>query len=86
MDESGNTGQNLLDSEQPIFALASVLLTETDAGDLVTRVLGTSGPEAKFTSLRRSRRGRARVLDLFNSPLLTSETVKLAAYHKRFAL
>lgn len=86
IDESGNTGQNLLDAEQPIFALASVLLAEQEADELVREVLGTSGREAKFTALRRSRRGRARLLELFSSPLLSKETVKLAAYHKRFAL
>lgn len=58
-DESGYTGPNLLDPQQPIFALASV----STSGDIAREILsscfpGYQGNEYKFSNLWRSNRGR----------------------------
>jgi Protein of unknown function (DUF3800) len=43
VDESGNTGENLTDPEQPVFVLAAVQLSDNDAARLATAVAGRSG-------------------------------------------
>jgi uncharacterized protein DUF3800 len=83
-DESGNTGQNLLDPDQPIFALASVRLTEAEAKALLADAAPKGATEAKFTRLRSSREGRERLASLLKSPLLPLDAVRLAVFHKPF--
>lgn len=78
MDEAGQTGENLLDSMQPIFALASVDLDEGEALEL----LGTWRGEAHFVTAKRSRIGRARVVRLLDT--LPKHRVKVVAVHKPF--
>lgn len=50
-DESGNTGQNLLDPEQPIFALASVCLTQAEITELTSSITSVAHNEMHFTLL-----------------------------------
>jgi hypothetical protein len=78
-DESGNTGANLLDPEQPVFALASVYLEEKTAKAIV----GTGG-EFKFSRLKRSKDGRSSVLNVLNHEALAEGTLILTGFHKRF--
>ena len=37
-DEAGFTGNNMLDTEQPIFTYASVAMDQTEAKDLIMRI------------------------------------------------
>lgn len=83
-DESGNTGQNLLDPAQPVFALASVLLSDEDARSLLALATPPGASEAKFSRLRGSGEGRRRLVAFFESPLLPVHTVKLSIFHKPF--
>lgn len=69
-DESGNTGGNLLDGEQPVFALASVQLSNDEAAALVAS-LGTKQGELKFSSLRSSGPGRRKILTLLKAEVLS---------------
>lgn len=63
MDESGNTGQDLLDDAQPVFALAAVQLESGLAEETVERAKATTRTfELKFSSLRKSTTGQAAVL------------------------
>lgn len=78
MDESGNTGQNLLDPDQPVFALASISLTDEEARQIV----GQSAEELHFAKMRKSRVGRQRVLDVLGA--LDPERAKVVPIHKRF--
>jgi hypothetical protein len=82
-DEAGNTGQNLLDPDQPVFVLASVSLDQAAAEDALARVV-PSGAEAKFTKLRKSSAGRRSVLDFLNSEVVSIDHLKFTVYHKRF--
>lgn len=85
-DESGNTGQNLLDPAQPVFVLASVHLTVAQMQEM-RRLLGWSeGDELHFVRLKRSRRGRRRIVDVMNLPWIQDEVVKAVVYHKRFMI
>ncbi len=81
-DESGNSGENLLDPEQPVFVLASVHVHDTDAKAL----LGGErrGGELKFGKLRRSETGRRRVLEVLNADVLGPDHVVVSAFHKPF--
>ncbi len=50
-DESGNTGSDLLDKEQPVFVLASVKLTAGQAKELKS-IFKTNSSELKFNRLK----------------------------------
>jgi len=81
-DESGNTGQDLLNASQPAFVLASVDASDEEARDLL-RV--RSGEEAHFSALKKSGRGRAEVLRVLEShALVNSDRAKVAFFHKPF--
>lgn len=85
-DEAGNTGQNLVDHEQPVFCLASMLLDETNTPPLASVFQGLRSSEIHFSRLRRSRIGRERILAFLNHPTITPEVVKLTILHKPFAI
>jgi len=70
-DETGNTGDNLLDPDQPVFVLASVQLPDEDT----VRVLGDPAGEIKFAKLKRSRVGERRILSILNSSLGHTQAV-----------
>ena len=59
-DESGNSGANLLDSEQPVFVLASVHISDDEAANLID----TKSDEVKFSKLRRSATGKRKILKI----------------------
>lgn len=82
MDETGHTGANLLDAEQPAFVLASLNLSDVDADSLV----GTVGPELKFAKLKRSAAGRQRIINILNSPLLNDQHTLTMGIHKPFMI
>ncbi|MFI6095124.1 DUF3800 domain-containing protein [Lentzea sp. NPDC051213] len=67
-DESGNTGENLSDSAQPVFAFAGVRLDDDEAADLVAQVsakLGWTAPdELKSKSLLRNGRTQQVLLEV----------------------
>lgn len=82
LDESGNSGWNLLDASQPVFVLASVRLSKTDAKSVLRPLPARS--EAKFAKLRRSREGREGILNLLNSSSLNENTLLASALHKPY--
>ena len=79
-DESGNSGGNLLDADQPVFVLASVHLTDEETVELLPRRDG----EYKFAALRRSAPGQQTILQVLNSPMLTEDRHVISGFHKRF--
>ncbi len=83
-DEAGNTGQDLLHPDQPMFVMSSVCFDANTAAGLARTLLSSQAREVKFTSLRKTARGRAKVLALLESEKITSETVKLYPMHKEF--
>lgn len=84
-DEAGNTGQNLLDPEQPVFVLASVHLSDEEARQLVATA-GRQAAELKFSVLKRRASGRRLVVDVLKSPLVEPSRMKVVIYHKRFMI
>jgi hypothetical protein len=87
-DESGNVGENLLDPEQAVFTLASLLLDDNAAAKVITTVrdeLRSGGPnELKYSALRKTARGRAAM----EAGLLTVDSTAAKVYvtHKRWML
>jgi hypothetical protein len=87
MDETGHSGENLLDAEQPVFALAAVHISEADAQRVADAALGrTQADELKFSGLRRSGAGRDTILQILSDAALTPETAFVAAAHKPWML
>lgn len=81
-DESGNTGADLLNPDQPVFALASIHLDT----DIAVKLLPPIANEFHFTRARKSRSGREQILRILNSPELTADTVHIGLIHKPFML
>jgi hypothetical protein len=86
-DESGHSGENLLDQKQPIYALAGVCLEEEEASDLVIELLkDRQATELKFASLRKRSSGQRVVLKALRSPLLAPANRRLSVSEKRWFL
>lgn len=83
-DESGNTGADLLNPHQPVFALASVSLSTAQADELLHRIRTPQTREVKFSRLRRNVAGRRRILEFLKSAELTSVNAKTTYFHKRY--
>jgi hypothetical protein len=83
-DEAGNTGAQLLDPEQPVFILASVDFTGVECEQLLAIVRTPQAAEAKFTSLRKSAGGQAKLLKFIQSPLLEPTRAKVTITHKPY--
>jgi hypothetical protein len=83
-DEAGNTGADLLNSEQPVFALASVSLSHSEADEILASIRTAQTKELKFTRLRKSPSGRHRVVQFLLSHKLNSSNVRTSFFHKRF--
>jgi hypothetical protein len=85
-DESGNTGDNLLDAAQPIYALASVHVDEQAAAALIAEVAPAADGELHYSRLRRSRQGRETILRILRSELLAPGRARLTPMHKPFSV
>ncbi|TKK82818.1 DUF3800 domain-containing protein [Kribbella jiaozuonensis] len=84
-DESNNTGENLTDANQPVFAVAGVHLDDGAAQDLVDHVLAAlkvGAGEPKYSKVRRSPKGKDALLDVLSS--LPAESVQTHVTGKRF--
>ncbi|PXX46972.1 DUF3800 domain-containing protein [Undibacterium pigrum] len=82
-DESGNTGSDLLNKEQPLFSLASTCLDADVAAGLVGPLLCRGQTEAKYSKLKSSVSGQKTLIEFFMSPELSSLTGKVLLADKR---
>ena len=85
-DESGNTGVDLLSVAQPLFCLASNNLDSKTSLSLISPLLTQGQAEAKYSKLKRSKRGRKLLLELFSSKELSSDVAKFELVDKRMYL
>lgn len=83
-DESHNTGAHLLDTNQPIFTLASVNFNQDECLELLQLVSSHQASEAKFANLQNSQSGRKKILNFLDSSLLSEQRVKTMIVHKHF--
>ena len=84
-DESGYTGQDLTNQEQPVFCLASVNFNVTEAEELLGRIRNKSG-EYKFNKLRKNAGFRTQLETILNHGSISENTVKLAIGHKEYMI
>lgn len=56
-DESGNTGSNLIDLDQPVFTLASCTFSKEISEQLLKLIDSKSTQEVHFKNLRRRKSG-----------------------------
>ncbi|MGV9625475.1 DUF3800 domain-containing protein [Streptomyces sp. NPDC003487] len=85
VDESANSGQNLLDPHQPVFTVAGVHLPDDLAASIVDEVRGQlprNLREPKYTSLAGSSGGRKVLMNAFAR--LPEGSVRTYLVHKRF--
>ncbi len=85
-DESGNTGRQLADLDQPLFILGSCDFSAEECEQLLGPLRSKQAPEIHFKKLRKSPRGQDRVIELFQSELVTPKRFKAQVFHKRFML
>lgn len=86
LDESGNTGANLLDKTQPFFTMAGVDLS-TEHAEMLISLVGTNSPkEVHFSSMKRRKSGQDGLLRLLSHPLICASNVKVGVYHKEFMI
>lgn len=85
-DESGFSGNSLLDEEQPLFVYASVAIESDYAQNLVQRVTqqrGLQGTELKASNLLKHGRGRAAINDVLKEVAAKS---RIVLWDKTYAL
>ncbi|MXW48846.1 MAG: DUF3800 domain-containing protein [Gammaproteobacteria bacterium] len=83
-DESGNTGADLLNPDQPVFALASICLSHDQAQKLLAPLQTVQTQETKFSRLRRTSAGRKSIVELLKDQALPNYYPKISVVHKRF--
>jgi hypothetical protein len=83
-DESGNTGQNLIDEADPIFVLASCSFQADQEQEAFSHLQQFKGPELKFSRLRKNPAGQRAVLAFLGSASVTSQTAAAVVFHKPF--
>ncbi|WP_455050267.1 DUF3800 domain-containing protein [Hoylesella nanceiensis] len=86
-DESGYTGPDLVNVEQPYFTLASIRLQSDEIIDIKNAVEDEKwGKELHFKKMYVSRKGRQVLERIFSHPLLDSNHVLLAYAEKRYCI
>ncbi|CFB71320.1 DUF3800 domain-containing protein [Yersinia enterocolitica] len=85
-DESGNTGGNLLDAEQPFFTLGSCKVSHNDALKALELTGSKSPNEAHFKTLRRRKSGQDGIIRLLESKYVSEENVKIFLVDKNYML
>lgn len=83
-DESGNTGSNLLDINQPVFTLASCIFSDEISKQLLKQINSNSPNEAHFKNLRRRKSGQDGIIRLMSSKLLNVKYIKINIFLKDF--
>lgn len=84
MDESGNTGADLLNADQPLFALAATSLEAGVATELVAPLIKQGQKEAKYAKLKGTAGGQRSLLNFFSSPELKLKSTCVMLVDKRY--
>lgn len=84
-DEAGNSGQNLLDKEQPVYVLVSHNFSEEEARDILSPI-NTMADEIHFKGMRKYPKYQKPLADVLNDQRINYDRIKIAYYHKKFSL
>lgn len=85
-DEAGNSGDNLLDKEQPIYVLSSHNFNEEETRRILGPLLLLNNREIHFYNLCKSKKYHKSIIEVLNNNLLDCTRVVMTAADKRFAL
>lgn len=85
LDESGYTGEDLINADQPWFVLASTILTDEEARSLSRDIFkGVRAQELKHNKLRKTRSGQKRIAEFIKTlkqcPYKVGTSVALKKY------
>jgi hypothetical protein len=83
-DEAGNTGQDLLNAEQPVFVLSAVSMHNDMAMCSIEPMHSAQSREIKFSQLRKRAGGERKILSLLESNAVSSASLKMYAIDKSF--
>ncbi len=83
-DESGNTGSNLLDNDQPVFTLASCDFSQKEADRLLQLIGSRAESELHFKRLKRNKAGQDGIIRMLRDPAVNPTRVKINVFLKRF--
>jgi hypothetical protein len=87
MDESGYAGQDLLNTEQPVFALATLNCTEERCQELKkTFFKEVKADELKYSSMKKLVKQQRMILKFMNELSRTPELIKVNLVHKKYML
>ncbi len=87
LDESGFTGSNLCDIEQPVFVLGSHCLSQEESAELKDRFFGEfKGPDVKYSKLAKRPAGRDMILQFMAHLRERQHDTYIAFAHKPFVL
>ncbi len=85
-DESGNTGADLLNTEQPVFVLSSVLINNLESIRICNKHLSTEAQELHFTNLKKYKKYHGGVIGLLKDDFFSTSNVKIFSIHKRYMI
>lgn len=87
LDESGYTGDDLWDDEQPVFVIATHSIGEPDCVELKSRFFGgVQATELKHAVLQRRGQHQRAIVSFLGSLFESQSQVRVVLAHKRFAL
>jgi hypothetical protein len=87
IDETGYTGEDLLNADQPIFAQASHDFTDSETCGLLSTTFGRSAAaELKFSRLTRNPRHQDQIVELIRLVALDPKRAALWVSHKEFGM
>jgi Protein of unknown function (DUF3800) len=84
-DEAGNSGQNLLDKDQPVYVLVSHDFSLEEAREIL-KPIKTKAEEIHFKSLRKYPKYQKPLAEVLNHDSICYERIKIAYYVKDYAL
>ncbi len=84
LDESGNTGHNIADKDQPIFTLSGCKYSNIEAEKLLALIGSKSPKEAHFKNLKRRKSGQDGIVRLMCHKFINQDRVKVELLHKNF--
>lgn len=85
-DEAGNTGDNLLDKDQPIYVLSSNDYSDAEVQQILSPLNIAKSDELHFKNLKKYSKYRHAIIEVFNHDLITSEHIKYSYADKKFGL
>ena len=83
-DETGNTGNDLITADQPVFCLASVRVSEHEIGQVKELLSSIKTAEWKFSKMRRNQKQLQLLSKLLEMDWVTPTNVKIFVIFKRY--